>query len=153
MKKIIITLTAALLLSCTTLTGKSSTRIYSDFSAPVTVRLKSVTLEPSHILEGVSGELPGFIESCLTGCGFVVSEHPDAGVYEMEVFLHMKKWQDDFSARESVTLRFLLSRNGKPAAYRIYSEDTVKSIDSISWTFNLIDDNIREFSKAVYDEK
>ncbi len=155
MKKIIAAgiIITVFLCSCTTLPGSSSTRIYTEIPVSAGIHLNKITLEPSHILDGISEELPDLVKSCLAGAGFTVSEQSDEDIYELEIFLHMKKWQYDYSSRESVTLRLELSLNGEAAAYRLYTEDTEKSIDSFSWTFELIDRNIAELASAIYDEK
>ena len=54
-----------LLFSCTSFQGNSSTRIYSKLPENAAVHLRSIELEPSHILDGISDELPALIYSCL----------------------------------------------------------------------------------------
>ena len=143
-KKIFSVLVAIILGSCSSLPGDSSTQIYSSIPEDAKVHLRRIELAPPHILNGISTELPALVENCLSEAGFSISAEPGDDIYELDLFLHMKNWQYNYSSLESVTFIISLSNGGEIAAYRIYTEDTDKSVESFSWTFSLIDKNIKK---------
>lgn len=150
MKKVITMLSTIILCSCASTVGRDSTIVYSDFPAAAPIHIRNIVLEPPHILNGISDELPELIKSCLVNSGYTVSDDSSSGVFELDVFFHKQDWQHNFSPYESVTLRLFLSKDDKTAAYRLYTVDTDKSIDSFSWTLSLIEENISQLTAAIY---
>lgn len=149
MKKCMLLILTVVLSSCTSLQSRGTTAVYQKIEADTPVYLRSIILEPPHILDGIGDELPGLIESCLINSGFKIADHLDPDRVDLDVFLHRKEWQLNFNSYESITLRLLLTANGQTVAYILHTEDTDRSINSFPWTFSLIEENIRKLNSAV----
>ena len=154
MKKYYLTLLIALsVFSCAGVDGRNSTVIYESIPAGASVYLRKIELKPDHILTDVSGEIPELIRSCLTNNGFAVASEDSDAAYKLDIILNDSIWLYQYKTVESVTLSMRVYRKEKLVAYRLYTEDTEKSIDSFLWTFDLIERNIGEFASVTGNEK
>ncbi|MBI9108592.1 MAG: hypothetical protein JEZ04_17745 [Spirochaetales bacterium] len=152
MKKILLFLLPAVLLSCAGLQHRKALSVYGTLDPEVPVYLREIKLEPELILSGISAELPKLIESLLSSKGFKLAESPENKTAVLDIFLYRENYQHDFSTIESVTLTLSLYYNDRILVYLLYTEDTDKSLDSFSWTFSLLEKNITDLAAAVHEK-
>lgn len=141
------------LVSCIGLEGKNSTVFYEKIPADASVYLRKVEVKPAFILTDVSEEIPELIRTCLTNNGFSLALEDSDTAYKLDVILNSRIWQEQYNSVESVTLSMRFYQKEQLAAFRLYTEDTEKSIDSFLWTFELIERNIRELAIIIRNEK
>ena len=152
MKRNILFICILILSSCSTFETAESTSLQGNISLSCPVYLRKIELKPPYILEGIADELPGIIKSCLYNCGYKTTDIPLENSLDLDVFIHKKELNNSLKPCESVTIQFRLTGGMGNSAYRLYSVESEKSIESFPWTLNLIKSNLLKLKTSIADE-
>lgn len=141
-----------LLCSCSSLNSKEATAVYGRIPDKASVYIEEIRLSPDYRFDGIAEELPDYIRCCLLNCGCSTVPEPSPESVSMKVFIHSRNWRHNFRMRESVTVSIKLTSAAGASAYRIFTTDTDRSIDSLQWILKIIEKNIRVLKEAAENE-